>query len=166
MFKSLGKIKHFPQEIDKRGVKEGEFCQKSGGRSQNRGGKCRQVHVSQRFGIRGFTIGAPLKTQNELLSPAPNVRPTAGYRLPQADIVRPKGRISSMPAGYGYRFLNSNPFSLPNHWEIIYPRHFRAPPTGGAVSTLAQGGAASAAACEGVASEQRETRSPEPWVAM
>ena len=30
--------------------------------------------------------------------------------------------------------------------------------------TIAQSGAALAAACEGVASEQRETRSPELWV--
>ena len=51
-------------------------------------------------------------------------------------------------------------------WEFGEPQAnvYLSPAYRRGVTIIAQGGAASAAACEGVASEQRETRSPEPWV--
>ena len=51
-----------------------------------------------------------------------NGRTWGGYRRGKAAISStPQAWISSMPAGHGYRSLNGKTFSLPYHWEIIYP---------------------------------------------
>ena len=103
----------------------------------------RYSHVSQRFFVRDASADksqifrkalwkkpAHLDTfqfgghslsrwQTEFRTP-PDVRPPGGYRRGKAAISStPQAWISSGAAGY--RSLDSNPFSLPNDREIIYP---------------------------------------------